>query len=57
MQVNRSSRGDCPSLPSVPRKKPMCMEELLLLKWSVRVFVIISVFGFIFYELKLAFFD
>lgn len=57
MQVNRSSRGDSPSLPSVPRKKPMCMEEQLLLKWSVRVFVLISVIGFVCYEIKLAFFD
>ena len=57
MQVNRSSRGDSPSLPSVPRKKPKYMVEELLLKWSVRAFVIISIIGFICYEMKLAFFD
>lgn len=57
MQVNFESQGVSPSLPSVPRIKPKCMEELLMLKWSVRVFVIISVIGFICYELKLAFFD
>ena len=57
MQVNFESRGDCPSLPSVPRKKPKCMQEEIMLKWCVRVFVIISVIGFICYELKLAFFD
>ena len=57
MQVNFESRGDSPSLPSVPRKKPKCMQEEIMLKWSVRVFVIISVIGFICYEMKLAFFD
>lgn len=57
MQVNFESRGDCPSLPSVPRKKPKCMQEEIVLKWSVRCFVIISVIGFVCYELKLAFFD
>lgn len=57
MQVNRTSQGDSPSLPSVPRKKPMCMDELLFLKWCVRAFTIISVIGFLIYEVKLAFFD
>lgn len=57
MQVNFESRGDSPSLPSVPRKKPKCMQEEIILKWSVRVFVMISVIGFVCYEIKLAFFD